>query len=1200
MIVIEKVNATGLNTDIAPDAIEKLGGDRKIVNPILDCLNKRYVSSDNGQSYKIENIKGTVLKSIGLSSGTNKCIGAYEDYLNNQVINWVYNSNGNHCVVAYSPETDAVTFLLQNVSSLNFQSNGRKISAGVIGDLLYWSDGFNDSRVINMTRSYSYTGFDISHITLAKIQPVNKPTFGGTFAAALNDSVHPRIVRVYDSAITVNRIYNKNFQFAYRWKFLDDEYSLLSPFSDMNYGEYFPMNFQDTANVFKYTYGNKIHVTVLMPDNADKLLKQVEILVRENNTGNWKIWRIFRSNEFINSGITFTPLSDYFTGAEPLSDVDQSQTSKLSESIPNFSTALCVHKNRVFCVDDEEGFDVQKSVPVLNLSTFSYLQAGVAAFANGGYSVKGNLSTGWVATSTTSFTVTIKKVGTTFTVSGASAFANMVGSRVELRNSGLGVYCTGIVTAYNSSSSIDIHVDIIYTGAGVTASSWNIKGVVDTYKTYWKSGGVFNIGLAVFDARMRPMGIISKSTVRIPDAQYNGSSPAQFFVDNLLNVAIAGNLGGTPKAKYYSLCASADQRYSAYHRSMVEVMFYKFDAPTNYTPSSSEYIYNGMVFYKTAPTFTSPVAAKLYFRLPREFPIVMDTSWKIRLTSIYQYFNGTEGNLYDANLLALAGDVVKTNSDFGISGNGSTINYTTFMPYFGDRTRNRYTVQAEFYKEADVSPEFYEITDRYSIDNSGNLSVTNFNKIQGNTYVLPQIYLNFDGFTIPYTTNISAFKPYINAAQGAKADAAVDITNVESQTPISTQLSTQDSPFISAAFSFIIEIDFPASGRPGQKSVASDYQKIAWRQGKSFIELIDKVKSTRTSVIRFSNKFVQASKINGLSAFDSGDQHTVSLDRGDIMRLVSLSNNILCVHSWASTVLYTEEGLLRTADDNSTLIKSGEVIGHDRALQGGYGTIHPESIAQYDNLVFGWDNYQGVVWQYTNEGQQDVSSFGMREYFRQKQLLINKDSGARVYGMIDPFHNEYIITFSFTDTTKNQTLAYNFTKNQWTTRYSFIPEMGVTLNKLMISFKSGQLYIHNQDSVNYNRFYGVNYQAFIKIAVNPAPTRVKNWAGLQLSCDALTSSSNPDFKVIEVFTPEGQYSFLMPDEFDLYEKTYYGSIFRDVNTPAVLIPAGKLARMDGDDVKSKYLIVQINEDVAPTKNSIQQLNVTYVSSEYSR
>src|SRR5579872_6694718 len=117
MVNIEKIRPVGYETDISPMSVESGNeGTRAIINPVLDCLNRHYYTSENNSGLRAENIKGNVQKTFFLPSGTNICIGTYEDQLNNQLIFWNYNSGGIHGVYAYSPETDSVRTILDRKS----------------------------------------------------------------------------------------------------------------------------------------------------------------------------------------------------------------------------------------------------------------------------------------------------------------------------------------------------------------------------------------------------------------------------------------------------------------------------------------------------------------------------------------------------------------------------------------------------------------------------------------------------------------------------------------------------------------------------------------------------------------------------------------------------------------------------------------------------------------------------------------------------------------------------------------------------------------------------------------------------------------------------------------------------------------------------------------------------------------------------
>lgn len=82
------------------------------------------------------------------------------------------------------------------------------------------------------------------------------------------------------------------------------------------------------------------------------------------------------------------------------------------------------------------------------------------------------------------------------------------------------------------------------------------------------------------------------------------------------------------------------------------------------------------------------------------------------------------------------------------------------------------------------------------------------------------------------------------------------------------------------------------------------------------------------------------------------------------------------------------------------------------------------------------------------------------------------------------------------------TITYDEKVKGWTSFHSFIPEEMVSLNGRFFSFKDGQLYLHNDDSVNRNNFYGVDYPSKLAFMVNESPSIVKEMKALKLEGNA--------------------------------------------------------------------------------------------------
>lgn len=1144
--LIEKIRPIAINTDISPEAIEASNeGNRVLVNPVIDCLNRHYYTSETGDSLKSENIKGTTLVSNSLPSGDNVCIGTYEDRLNNKLIFWNFNSNDDHGVYAYSPETGLITELLQ-VDGLDFQNDRRYLvtGAGSIGNLLYWSDGINPERVINMTRDYSYGTFSLTHITVIKPHPITRVNVGEN-----QYYESPNLDRTYDSAIKTNLITDKNFQFSYRYKYLDNEYSVIAPYSNLSFADFVPDKFNATATESEsgYVYNNKVRVRITVPTTPNAFIKNVELLVRENNTGNWKIWKTIISLS--------TNIDVYFTNSEATIDVDQTETAKLFEAVPNFAKALAVTKNRLFISADQEGFDVNDS-PTITLTE---------VVIN--------------ATSSTSASTIIMTVGSkTFVDSGATTY--VIGERIRLVSTvNTARSIAGIVTAI-SGTSITFYVDTVTSGSVV--SSWTVYKIkvkvtspnvspADFNKTFFKTNGVYIFSLAVFDEDQRCMGVISKTQFNATGPSANNSFNTSCLNDILVKAVLTGNFAASPKIKYVSLAVTKEQVYLEYVQIAARPLFYQFDKVEGYAVQASQIEIEGRVYAKN-PTDNTQFN-RIFLQTPKEMPFVVDKGHYVRL------LDTSLGTSRVNKVLDVIEDFIVI-SDFDVSVSNITEAVLIVEVFKPKTTQN--------------DGLFYEVTDRYPVDNSGIISKTTFDYIYGDTYrpnharqyqdngfrpnqvdYIPQNYRAFKLPVPPY------FRPGIDIGTET-------LFNPEMPTPT----------VVTSVESVVPQIYGVTSIATAKRLYIPDYQKIAYNQGKTIVEVQDKKAFQRTSVVRFSNKFVQDTNINGMSSFDTGNQYPLAYDRGPIIKLQPIANRMLAIHERATTVLYLNEKMIKTADGADQLIATGDTIGYDSQLEGNFGCYHPESIVKVEddvNAVFGFDIYKGVAWRYTLEGQYPISNYGRKQYFRDKaNAYIGNKNGVKIIGGHDPFHKEYIITFN-DGTGESETIAFNYVKNLWTKRYAFVPEYYGKINNKLIGFKNGELWLHNSSST-YNNFYGVQYESFLKIAANPHPTKEKVALGVDLALESV--SIDIDYKQIEITTPEGQYSYLKSDEFEKKENVYYADILRDVNTPAVLIEAGKIALRDGDEIRSKYFLVQINDDKT-TKNTLQMVNLNYIKSDYS-
>ena len=86
--------------------------------------------------------------------------------------------------------------------------------------------------------------------------------------------------------------------------------------------------------------------------------------------------------------------------------------------------------------------------------------------------------------------------------------------------------------------------------------------------------------------------------------------------------------------------------------------------------------------------------------------------------------------------------------------------------------------------------------------------------------------------------------------------------------------------------------------------------------------------------------------------------------------------------------------------------------------------------------------------------------------------------------------------------TEDITIGYSIRSKGWSSRYSFIPETGVTVDNKLYTFKNGKIWAHNSDLALRNNFYGTQYSSEVEIIFNDNPTYVSDFLTLNYEGDS--------------------------------------------------------------------------------------------------
>ena len=236
-----------MNKDLDPHFLPD-GQYRDALNIIVADSDGTFSTVDGEHNGVVQNYLGNIQKNANLGLTPDAlCIGAISVPAQN-CIYWFVTSNTIDAIFEYNEEFDQTSVVLKSTktgnNTLNFNPNYRITGVNYINGLLFWTDNYNAPRKINIERCKNYAEDDFTNedINVIVKPPIASPA-----------------ISFPDVADTLpNNLENKFLYFAYRYKYLDNEYSSLSPFSPV---AFFP-------KPFSYDYGVSENISMVNSKSA--------------------------------------------------------------------------------------------------------------------------------------------------------------------------------------------------------------------------------------------------------------------------------------------------------------------------------------------------------------------------------------------------------------------------------------------------------------------------------------------------------------------------------------------------------------------------------------------------------------------------------------------------------------------------------------------------------------------------------------------------------------------------------------------------------------------------------------------------------------------------------------------------------------------------------------------------------------------
>ena len=325
--------------------------DKRLVadGEYLDAVNVSVNTSEGSTIGAAQNSLGndligdisSVLAARGLNSITNPIVIGALPFEAKNLIYWLVTSDNFDGIFEYNELTgDTILILGSTIGQLNF--NRRHIVTGINyvynpdGSLLFWTDGYNPPRRINIARCKTYN-IDDPQIN-DDIDVVLRPPLSAPYIKLSNNGA---------VGLRPNNLEQKFLYFSYRFKYVDNEYSSMSPYSSVAFQpKGFAIDTETGENKGMVNIFNQANITF---DTGNQFVKEIQLLVRDTSGLNVRIVDSFNKDELgisDNSSYEFTFMNNKTYAALPAD-----QTTRLFDNVPLLASAQEIIGNRLIYGD---------------------------------------------------------------------------------------------------------------------------------------------------------------------------------------------------------------------------------------------------------------------------------------------------------------------------------------------------------------------------------------------------------------------------------------------------------------------------------------------------------------------------------------------------------------------------------------------------------------------------------------------------------------------------------------------------------------------------------------------------------------------------------------------------------------------------------------------------------------------------------
>ena len=343
--------------------------DERLLPPgeYVDALNVRLGSTETTEIGAVENSKGnsklTQLEYGGEFLTDNaRTIGCFEDGINETIYWFVHDENNPNStvtgvvdmIVSYNTNTNAIVYHVISTQVLNFKFSNLITGVSKIEDLLFFTDDLNPPRFINVTRDYAYPLGNLDTVLEEEdISVIVKPP--GFEDYSITAPLGTPHIEPFNLPDEQNYMETRFLNFAYRYRYLDGQYSATSLFSTPIFD---PGQFNlSNANVWNSGMENEFNACKITFSTGSKRVTEVDLLYKESTSNTIYVIKRYIKEKEGWSDNSFQTIQ--FANSEIYTVIGQDELLRLYDNVPRLAKAQTIQGNRLMYGNYVDGYDIK-------------------------------------------------------------------------------------------------------------------------------------------------------------------------------------------------------------------------------------------------------------------------------------------------------------------------------------------------------------------------------------------------------------------------------------------------------------------------------------------------------------------------------------------------------------------------------------------------------------------------------------------------------------------------------------------------------------------------------------------------------------------------------------------------------------------------------------------------------------------------